>query len=623
MTPISEKNILRSTPPTRTAAPYLLLAPALCLMALLLVYPLLSSISLSLHKIGPGTRQFVGLGNYRFLLRDRIFWAALANTTAFAVAFLAIEIPLAVALALLLNRPDIRARNLLRFAFFSPHLVGFAFVGVLFNALLSPRRGGVDRLLSILHRRPPNHPIELNWLTNPPWASAALVVAALWLSVGLAMLYCLAALQSVRQDLVDAAAVDGARAPSRFFHITLPAIRPVLLLLIAAGTIAAFQLFELPYVLFGQTSGPGGRGLTVVMYLFFAGFQAGDLGYASAIGWVLVVILALATLLEIRVSRLGSDSKIPASPADLPALPLRAIEPPPPKRTAPIPQPTDLPLAKSPSRAPAHFKTLLVHLLLIAGATIALLPLAWLICASFRRDDDPSLLLPTHLSALTTANYRELLTHYPFATWMTNSLFISCTATLLSVLVASAAGFALAKYHFRGRHALAAIMLLTALVPQQVLLPSLYQVMHTIGWVDTWAAMILPGSLSVLGALLYRQAFFAVPDELLAAARADGAGEIRIWLSIAMPLMRPVTSAFVLLSFLASWGALLWPQVILRDPNKFTLPMGLANLASLPASTVPPGMLMAATVLAISPAVLLFFAVQREFVTGLTGSLKE
>jgi ABC-type glycerol-3-phosphate transport system permease component len=127
----------------------------------------------------------------------------------------------------------------------------------------------------------------------------------------------------------------------------------------------------------------------------------------------------------------------------------------------------------------------------------------------------------------------------------------------------------------------------------------------------------------VLGALLYRQAFTAVPDELLSAARADGAGEIRIWLSVAMPLMRSVTSAFVLLSFLANYGALLWPQVVLRDPSKFTLPMGLANLASLPTSAAPPGLLMAATVLAITPAVILFFAVQSEFVTGLTGAIKE
>jgi ABC-type sugar transport system permease subunit len=619
MTPVAEKNILRPRSSARSTAPFLLLAPTLALMALLLVYPLLSSISLSLHKIAPGTNQFVGLGNYRFLLGDRIFWAALANTTAFAAAFLAIEIPLAVALALLLNRPDVRARNILRFAFFAPHLVGYAFVGVLFNALLSPRQGGVDRLLSILFRRP----IELDWLTNPPWASAALVLAALWLSIGLAMLYVLAALQSVRRDLVDAAAVDGARAPSRFFHVTLPAIRPVLLLLIAAGTIAAFQLFELPYVLFGQTSGPGGRGLTVVMYLFFAGFQAGDLGYASAIGWVLVVILALATLLEIRFSRLGSESKAPPAPADLPALPLRAIELRQPKPNVSVASPIE-PATKPPAPAPRQFKTVLINLFLIAAAAVAILPLIWLICASLRRDNDPGLLLPAHLSALTTANYRDLLSHYPFATWMINSLFVSCTVTLLSVFVASAAGFALAKYHFPGRRALAALMLLTALVPQQVLLPSLYQVMHAIGWLDTFTALIVPGSLSVLGALLYRQAFFSVPDELLAAARADGAGEIRIWLSIAMPLMRPVTSVFVLLSFLTSWGALLWPQVVLRDPAKFTLPMGLANLASLGPASVPPGMLMAATVLAILPAVVLFFVVQREFIAGLTsGSLKE
>jgi ABC-type sugar transport system permease subunit len=128
----------------------------------------------------------------------------------------------------------------------------------------------------------------------------ALVMTALWMYVGFNMIYFLAALQAVDKDLYDAAAVDGADAIRRFRHVTLPSIKPVAVFVVVLSTIGSFQLFELPYLMLQNTSGPEQAGLTVVMYLYQKGFEAGDLGYASVVGWTLalgVLVLSLAQML--------------------------------------------------------------------------------------------------------------------------------------------------------------------------------------------------------------------------------------------------------------------------------------------------------------------------------------
>ncbi len=283
------------------AAPYVFLLPFVLLFAAFTCYPLLRSLWLSLHKCaGPRNEVFVGLDNYRFLLRDRLFWWSVLNTGAFTVVLLALQIPLSLGLALLLNLPRVRARAAFRFAFFSTYLVGPVFVAVLFAALLNPRGGLVNRLIAIA--RPDLQP---DWLADPRLTLVSLVLAALWLSVGFGMVYFLAALQSVDSHLYEAAAVDGAGRWSRLWHVTLPGIRPVLVLMILIGTIAGLQLFELPYVLFAGSPATRSR-LTIVTYLFVTGFEAGDLGYASAIGWMLVVLLLGVTVAQLRLAGRGT-----------------------------------------------------------------------------------------------------------------------------------------------------------------------------------------------------------------------------------------------------------------------------------------------------------------------------
>jgi ABC-type sugar transport system permease subunit len=280
-------------------APYAFVAPFVILFLTFTLYPVARSLILSFYRsAGPRENQFIGFDNYAFLLRDQQFHVAVFNTLLYTVLYLSLYIPLALGLAILLNSPRVRFRNAFRFAFFSTHLVGQVFVAVLFYMLLSPRHGLVNRAIGAVM---PWIGSEIQWRANPALAMPAMVIASLWISIGYGMIYFLAALQNVDPQLYEAAEVDGAGRSSQFWHVTLPGIRPVLVFILLVGTIGALQLFELPYVFF-DGPGPGMAGLTIVMYLYQQGFETGNIGYAAAIGWVLVLIIFLISMAQLRVT---------------------------------------------------------------------------------------------------------------------------------------------------------------------------------------------------------------------------------------------------------------------------------------------------------------------------------
>jgi ABC-type glycerol-3-phosphate transport system permease component len=202
---------------------------------------------------------------------------------------------------------------------------------------------------------------------------------------------------------------------------------------------------------------------------------------------------------------------------------------------------------------------------------------------------------------------------------MLNSLFLASTYTAIVVTLSSLGGFALAKYRFPGRKILMLVMLVTMLVPSQVLLLPNYDLMRKWGWMNSYAAILVPGAVSVFGMFLFRQAMLAVPDELLQAGRMDGCSEFRLWWEVALPIVRPMIGAYTLLSFMTAWNSFLWPQIVLQTPEKLTLPIGLSNMINLPEYQTHLGILMAGTLLSILPVALLFFILQRDFVAGLSG----
>lgn len=271
-------------------------------------------------------------------------------------------------------------------------------------------------------------------------------------------------------------------------------------------------------------------------------------------------------------------------------------------------------------------RSLLLHLVLLALAVLCFAPFVWLICASFKTKDDffTYTFLPwDHLGALTLENFTLLFTRKRFGLWMVNSLFIAATHTAVVVTLSSLGGFALAKYRFRGRKTLLAVMLITMMLPSHVLLSSSWLLMYHMGWLNSYKAIIIPSAVSVFGMFLFMQAMRAVPDELLQAGRVDGCSELRLWWEVALPIVRPMIGAYTLLSFMATWSGFLWPQIVLQSEDKYTIPIALANMIGLGAYDTPYGMLMAGTLLGIVPVIALFFVLQRDFIAGLaSGAVK-
>ena len=279
---------MRSGAQRAWCTPYAFCAPFVCIFLLFSAYPIAQSVLLAFQRTyGPQASQFVGWSNFSYLFADPLFWKALRNTFVFAAGSVFIQLPCSLGLALLLNRPDLRGRAVFRLIFFAPSLVGLVFVAVIFSLIFEKRTGLLNSVLNGAIGFDPEFP----WLEE--FVMPALIIAALWLYVGFNMVYFLAALQTVRRDLVEAALVDGASAWQRFRHVTIPAIRPVASFIVLLSLIGSFQLFELPYLLLNASGGPDNQGLTLVMYLYQTGFETGDLGYASAIGWVLAVLLGL------------------------------------------------------------------------------------------------------------------------------------------------------------------------------------------------------------------------------------------------------------------------------------------------------------------------------------------
>lgn len=299
-------------PPRRlgptTWAPYLFLLPYFLITLVFFIYPLGYATLLAFYQTnGPSTKAYVGLSNFTFILTDPTFYKALWNTSIFAFFSIALQLPLSLGLAMLLNTKDGKLKGFFRLAIFAPNLVGQVFVGVLFTVLLAPRYGLFNILLQNLF----GWGLEKQWLSDPTLVMPAIVIASLWLYVGFNMIYFLAALQNVDQSLVEAARIDGAGPVGIFFNVTIPAIMPVATFVVVLSTIGSFQLFELPYTLLQASGGygPNNSGLTVVGYLYQAAFDNGDLGTAAAVGWLLTLLVLAVSLVQIWLSqRVGSET---------------------------------------------------------------------------------------------------------------------------------------------------------------------------------------------------------------------------------------------------------------------------------------------------------------------------
>ena len=276
------------------------------------------------------------------------------------------------------------------------------------------------------------------------------------------------------------------------------------------------------------------------------------------------------------------------------------------------------------------WRRLLLHAALGVLAVITLVPFLWLILASLKNKEDfsRSMFLPPGdgpgtigWDRLTLDNYRNLF-DLGFGGAFLNSVFYSSTTAVLATLICAAAGYALAKFRFRGRNGVTLGVLALIILPPTLLIAPGYELLYHLGLLDTVPGLVLPFLAPAFGVFLFRQAVIqSVPDQLLEAARMDGCTEIEIFFAIALPLIRPMVGAFLLITFLGMWNNFISPQIVLQSADKQPLSVAIAQLRGLYRSDY--GLMMAGTVVSIAPVAVLFLMLQKQFISGLTsGAVK-
>jgi ABC-type glycerol-3-phosphate transport system permease component len=206
----------------------------------------------------------------------------------------------------------------------------------------------------------------------------------------------------------------------------------------------------------------------------------------------------------------------------------------------------------------------------------------------------------------------------PIRTWMINSLVISVASVLISVFISLLAGYAFAKYRFRGRDALFGLMLLTIMVPIQVIVVPEFVIISKLGLVNSNWSVILPSAAQAISIFMARQFLVAVPDELIEAARVDGTSELQIFLRIVLPMSGPLIAVLTILTFVWRWNDFVWPLVALQTPDKFTVSVGLNSLNG--AYAHPWDQVMAVTLISMIPVIIVFLVFQKQFVQGISES---
>ncbi len=286
---------------SRSYAAWWFVAPALLVLAVFFFIPVLAAFAMSLtdfdlYALGDlSNLRVIGLRNYGQLLVDPLFWKALGNTFYFVLLGVPLSIGASLGAALLVDSKLARFRNFFRTVYFAPVVTTLVAVAVVWRYIFHTRYGFLNYVLSWVGIDP------IDWMGEPRWAMPAIVILAVWKNFGYNMIILLAALQSIPDDLYEAARIDGASGWQLFRHVTLPGLAPVLTLVSILTIAGYFQLFAEPYVM--TEGGPLQSTMSVLYFMYEEGFKWWSLGRASAVAFLLFVIMFAITLLQLSVSR--------------------------------------------------------------------------------------------------------------------------------------------------------------------------------------------------------------------------------------------------------------------------------------------------------------------------------
>ena len=283
-------------------AAILFLAPALLIIGIFFLLPVFAALLLSLtdfdlYALGDlGNIRFVGLQNYINLMKNPVFWKAMTNTMYFAIVGGTLTVLVSLGAAILVNSKLARLKPLFRTLFFAPVVTTLVAVAIVWRYLYHPRFGLVNQGLELFGIGP------IDFLGDPQWAMPAIILLAIWKNFGYTMIIFVAGLQTIPEELYEAARIDGAGAWKQFIHITLPMLAPTFLFVGVVTAIGFFQIFAEPYVMTPE-GGPLNSTLTVVMYMYKEGFRWWNMGFAASVAFVLFLVIAVATGLQVRLQR--------------------------------------------------------------------------------------------------------------------------------------------------------------------------------------------------------------------------------------------------------------------------------------------------------------------------------
>jgi multiple sugar transport system permease protein len=289
-------------------APYVFLSPFVILFAVFGIFPLGFSLYLAFQSWEPtsglGAMEFVGLDNYAFALQDEWFWKSLKNTAWLALASGVPQHLVAIPLAYFIHSSFKRLRNGVVGAYFMPYITSTVAIAILFSSLFSTDFGLINVGIKLLSQVPvlswfmPANPVD--WLNDPDNIKPAISMIVFWRYVGFNVVLYLAALQTIPADIYEAATMDGAGRFQQFFFITLPSLKPMIFFGVTLSVIGGLQLFEEPFILTGGRGGSDQSGMTTAIYLYRMAFDFNDFGAASAMSWLLFILVALLTWLTNR-----------------------------------------------------------------------------------------------------------------------------------------------------------------------------------------------------------------------------------------------------------------------------------------------------------------------------------
>ena len=614
------------------AYPFVL--PMVLIMVGLILWPFIEAIRLSGTSLNflTGETVWVGFRNYAQLWGNSDYRQSMSNTVSFTFWSLLWKFIVGMTIALVLNS-RLPWRNVLSGIMLLPWIVPEIVTALTWKSIYDPLFGSLNPILlglGIIDR-------PMGWLSDYSLAMPSIIVVNIWKGIPFYVLLLLAGLKAVDREQLEAAEIDGASAVQRFRHVVLPSMRYVIVVTLLLSFISTFNQFGLPFLM--TQGGPSGATKLYSILAYEKAIASLQYGPGTAIAFSVAPLMAVVIWLLARFMRAddkaartreglsGGDRVLRAAgrgfswlldlifwPAEMVLQGWSAVSR---RLRQALGRPSGRPLL---GRRGQRRASLIGRLIVLTPFMLfVLFPFYWVVITSLKTTPQisqrRSIFWP---DPFTGEQYRSLIQDTPFLLWLANSVFVAAAATAISVAFASLAAYALSRLKFRGAGLLTTFLLITYLLPGTLLFIPLYQILSTIGLINSYAALIAtyPTFLLPFATWVLLGYFRSIPVELEEAAMIDGASRLYAFWKITLPLAAPAILAITLFAFTTAWNEFLFAFVFITSESLRTLPIGLQSMVV--GDILPWGKLMAASLLTAVPVAALYIYAQRYLAEGLT-----